>query len=119
MKPPYPPSSGYGDPLDDISTNTPLIKHSDAAIVEVRVLTPKYETNTFRNSVIDIVALGITSALVAGMVALGVYVWRKRCRKGACQTCRARHRSNASCRDDDMEDNGLVWDPKDVSGKQD
>lgn len=116
---PGPPGSAYGNLLHDMSAKALFTKQSDAAIVAVSVLAPKYETNTIRNSVIDLAALAITSALMAGMVVLGVYVWRRRCREGACQTCRARHRSNASCREDDMEDHGLVWDPKDVAGKQD
>ncbi|KAK4940345.1 hypothetical protein LTR10_019561 [Elasticomyces elasticus] len=89
------------------------------APVPVITITPKHQANTYRDTIIDIAALTITFALMAAMIALGTYVWRRRCREGACDVCLARHRSNASSRDDDMEDNGLVWEPKDVAGKKD
>ncbi|KAI1629153.1 hypothetical protein EDD37DRAFT_38781 [Exophiala viscosa] len=118
---PCPLGLSYCKLLDDGPTNPNSTKQFEATIVPVPVLTitPKYQTNTMRDTIIDIAALTITFVLIVGMIALCGYVWRRRCREGACDICLARHRSNASCRDDDMDDNGLVWQPKDIAGKKD
>ncbi|EXJ92488.1 hypothetical protein A1O3_01040 [Capronia epimyces CBS 606.96] len=75
----------------------------------------------FRVSFIDIAALAITLGLMGTFVAILVYAVRKRCdgRRNACDACHTRQRSNLSHRDDDLEDVGLVFDEKDVVGKQD
>jgi len=74
-----------------------------------------------RLSALDVAALTITFMLVAMLVIVGFYAWRKSCdgRKQACRACHVRQRSNLSYRDDDLEDIELVWDGKDVVGKQD
>ncbi|KIV79155.1 hypothetical protein PV11_06733 [Exophiala sideris] len=115
------PGSSYCNSSDNGPTNPVSLKQFEATIVPVPsiTITPKHQANTYRDTIIDIAALTITFALMAGMIALGVYVWRRRCREGACDVCLARHRRNASSHDDDMEDNGLVWEPKAVAGKRD
>ncbi|KAL2425965.1 hypothetical protein ABEF95_007818 [Exophiala dermatitidis] len=70
---------------------------------------------------VDIAALTITFVLIGAFIAVLFYAWRKRCdgRRNACGACHKRQHSNLSYRDDDLEDAGLIFDGKDVAGKQD
>jgi len=70
---------------------------------------------------IDIFALTITFVLMAGVIAIMVYAFRRRCdgRKNACEACRARQRRSPREREDDLEDVELLWDGKGAVGKQD
>jgi len=83
--------------------------------------TASSKRDSHSDAIIDVIALTIAFVLVAGLVVLGVYAWRRRCdgRKNACAACRRRQGSSLSVRDDDLEDLDFVWDGKDVVGKQD
>ncbi|EXJ85579.1 hypothetical protein A1O1_05944 [Capronia coronata CBS 617.96] len=78
-------------------------------------------SDNYQESFIDIAALAITFLLMTTFIAILLYAWRKRCdgRRNACRACHTRQHSNLSCRDDDLEDIDLVFDDKDVVGKQD
>ena len=72
-------------------------------------------------TVIDVIALTTTFVLMAGVIAIMVYAYRRRCdgRRNACEACRIRQRRSLREREDDLEDVELLWDGKDVVGKQD
>ena len=69
-----PPGSSYCNLPDDAPTNSVMTRQLVATTVPISVLTttPKHQTDTFRDTIIDIAALTITFALMAGMIALGV-----------------------------------------------
>lgn len=99
--------------VDRLANDTTLIM---AAVNATEESETAYQMTTF-----EIVVLIIVLALTTAFIAVLCYACRHRCdgRKNACESCRARQKMSPSELEDDLEDFPIVFDQKDVAGKQD